>query len=956
MAISVEINSFNAGEFTPYLHGREDYDKYGSGCKTLTNLVPIPYGGVRKRRGFAYVAPAKYDDKPCRLVRFQFAMNETFMLEFGEGYIRFFKNQAPVTVTGEDGRVPYEVATPYTAAEVFELQWVQSLDVIFLAHENHPPCKLSRYGDTDWRFAQIDFMQPPFLERNEEEIWLHLEEHSATHAIRLISDTDLFQSGHAGACFALEHARSDVSTVGGVGTSAGVPVRGSWNLGTSGTWSGVLYIERSYDREEKGSDADATWESYRAYSSSSDRNIDVAGDEDDACHLRVRTSEGFSVTETFRWELNLTEYYRRGIVRVTQVEHARSAVVEILQKPLAYTAVKRWYEGAWSAVRGFPKAATFYQRRLFFGGSRHEPQTIWASQVNDYENFEMGTLDTDALTYAFASEARDSICWIAALEDIAVGTTGGEWRISASETKDPLTPTNVKIVRQSTYGSGTLAAEVVNDVVIFPQRENRRLRELKYSLQKDGYAAEDITLLSEHITGEGVVDAAFQQYPEAVLWCVRKDGCLASLTYDNDNAVRAWSRHETQGKFRSVETIASSVGDELWAAVERTLPSGKRIYIERMQNENSLENTFRERTERTFTDFASVQLCFLLDDTGSMSGVIDAMKTQMVSIAEGLETVYPGKITYALLTFKDADEPKQVLDFGAFAPFNALLDTVVAEGGGDTEEDAYGAIVKAAQDLSWSDSENALRLMILVTDAPSHENGATKAQAAAAVEGLSCRFFYIANGLSAWADFADAVEGLVFESMEKLTNTVLSTLSEGTLSATAREVDFLDSAVSYQGLVDITQMGGLEHLEGLTVAVVANGGYEGTRTVQDGKISLLGPAYDVHAGLPYTAELETLCINGQGPAGSTQNMVRRIVGTSLRLHRSGACKVGTSDGALDPVSFRDSADPTDAPAPLFTGVIHKNFASSTAREQGVVVRSDEPEPLTLLCLMIEIDA
>ena len=100
------INSFNAGELSPYLYAREDIDKYTSGCQEIENFVPLPYGGVVRRPAIDYIANTAYDSK-SRLIPFTFNVSESFMIEFGysnesdSGVIRFFKDDKQVFAPSE---------------------------------------------------------------------------------------------------------------------------------------------------------------------------------------------------------------------------------------------------------------------------------------------------------------------------------------------------------------------------------------------------------------------------------------------------------------------------------------------------------------------------------------------------------------------------------------------------------------------------------------------------------------------------------------------------------------------------------------------------------------------------------------------------------------------------------------------------------------------------------------
>lgn len=148
---------FSSGEFSPSMYGRFDDPKYAQGLARCRNFIVRPQGPVELRPGTQFVRAAKFADRPCRLIPFTFTVDQTMVLEFGDGYIRF--HTIGQTLMGSNGQ-PYEVATPYRAADLFELHYVQSMDVMTIVHANYPPKELRRYGATDWRLTDVQFRAP----------------------------------------------------------------------------------------------------------------------------------------------------------------------------------------------------------------------------------------------------------------------------------------------------------------------------------------------------------------------------------------------------------------------------------------------------------------------------------------------------------------------------------------------------------------------------------------------------------------------------------------------------------------------------------------------------------------------------------------------------------------------------------------------------------------------------
>lgn len=207
------IPSFNAGEISPFLDSRSDIEKYQSGCQTLENAIIVPYGGAIRRPGTEFMGVAKYNNSRCRLIGFNFSTTTDFILEVGVGYIRFWSNGLQVlkqntvdnpvgawstanpysagdyilqggliyyclishspTVFATDLAFGYwvqqsivEVPTPYQEADLREVQYVQINDIMYMVHPSYPVQKLSRIKDDTWKFAEVQWKWPPFLDEN----------------------------------------------------------------------------------------------------------------------------------------------------------------------------------------------------------------------------------------------------------------------------------------------------------------------------------------------------------------------------------------------------------------------------------------------------------------------------------------------------------------------------------------------------------------------------------------------------------------------------------------------------------------------------------------------------------------------------------------------------------------------------------------------------------------------
>ena len=151
----LSVPSFTAGELSPRMEGRTDFQKYYSAGTIINNFVVQPHGPVTRRPGSVFVSEVKNSAHNTRLIPFSFSTTQTYILEFGDQYIRFYKDSGQITLGG----AAYEISSPYLHTEVFDIKFAQSADVMYLTHPNHPTKKLSRTGHTNFTLATVSFTE-----------------------------------------------------------------------------------------------------------------------------------------------------------------------------------------------------------------------------------------------------------------------------------------------------------------------------------------------------------------------------------------------------------------------------------------------------------------------------------------------------------------------------------------------------------------------------------------------------------------------------------------------------------------------------------------------------------------------------------------------------------------------------------------------------------------------------
>lgn len=642
------LTNFTGGELSSRLYGRVDLAKYGDAARILENMIVMPHGGVRKRGGTKFIATTKDNNTTARLVEFIFSTTQAYMLEFGANYIRFYREGGqiydlqytvtgvtrgnPTTITlsttqtlvandrvvltgiggtvelnnrecsvvgaagqtitvnidstnygaytsgGQVSRI-YEIYTVYSAADVPMLTFTQNSNTLFIFHEDWPIAKLVRAGHASWTHQWATVEEGPFLDINAGTTTLSVDVASGQGI--MTASAALFESSHVGGIWRIWE-KSNGSTFG----------YARWSPGAGDTVANGSFWEYSGNVYYVVSGGGGTLQSTAAYPTHTSGTVDVFYG---------------GGTAQMRYE-----HSGWAVVRIDSIVSSQNANVTVVKNRVPYSAygarsTLQWQEGAWSDKRGYVTAGSFFQQRFFVASTPNQPSTIWGSRTGIYLNFRDGKVDDDSFSYTIAGGDQgqvDVIKYLSAGKQMAVLTTSSEYIMQASRSDEAITPTNVKISRETTYGTALLRPLRIGPVVLFGQRAGkntslpRKIREFVYNFQTDTYLAPDMTILSEHVTLGGILNGAFQMTPDMVLWFARNDGVLVALTYERDQKVTAWHRHIVAGggKIKQLASIPGDNDDELWAIVERTIQSSTRRYIEVLQrglpDDGLLEDSF----------------------------------------------------------------------------------------------------------------------------------------------------------------------------------------------------------------------------------------------------------------------------------------------------------------------------------------------------------------------------
>ncbi len=630
MTIHPAQTVFNKGELSPKLHARFDLEYYRAGLAACRNCYPLVQGGVLKRSGTRFVAPSLLDnialgDSHAEFLPFIFSEEQAYVLEFGNLQLGFI---ALGGVVEESPGVRYKIATPYHANELKRLTGIQTADVVYLVHPDHPPHKLERKGETDWNLEPVEFVNGPWLDINVKNnsatttglarpgITIEGNSFTSPPPDRLLDkDPHLVGQGPA----------VDWSIEFDMGS--GIPCAG-YALTASSDGHGISSMVRKWafqGRHTKNDEwvtldtrvAEADWnfkeqrdylfkndEDYRYYrliveqvnghaSTATLGAIQLylkkrAGTIEFANKENVNRGDGLSqadIGRQIRWQ-GKDGFFRYFTIQGVVSDTHASGVWEGFWEWQADSS-KTWALGAFSKASGYPRAVTIFQERLAFASTKQQPRTTFFSASGDYEDFQIPDPLTDEapITVTIAGARQDRIEWIAEVERLLmVATSDGIVSIGGTDNA-VIKPDNVQQRRHAQVGAAPdIPPARVGTVLLFAGFHRDKLHELQYSVDADGYDAPALSILSDHFYTSQIAHLVYAQNPHDLLIMPNGDGDLISLTYEREQRVVGHGLLEFEGgDVLTCAVIPEGNRDTVYVLVRRTIDGQVRHYVERIQ-------------------------------------------------------------------------------------------------------------------------------------------------------------------------------------------------------------------------------------------------------------------------------------------------------------------------------------------------------------------------------------
>lgn len=546
------LTGFFAGEISPFLSGRTETEQYRYGLSRCENWLPTIEGPLVKRAGFEIVHNAA--PTATWLTAFRPSITQEYVVEWGELSARFYTNGGRIETSPG---VPYEIVTPYAAADAPGLVLQQNFDRQYLWHGNYPPAALRRDTATTFAHEVLELINGPFADDNGDETATVQASAASGAGVTLTASSAIFSAGRIGAPFRIEaYDFGDVK---------------AWEAGMKDITVGALCHNEGkvYVAETSGT----TGQVQPTHSDGSYYDGQLTND-------LLNDTGPYGV----KWRYL---HDKVGVLTITAVASGTSATATVTRRlpdTVVSAATWRWAHGAFSIAEGWPHLGTLWKGRWI----AFKDFDVIGSVVGDYGGgrINFSTIAaTGSLTADMSFRRRLAIgnrpVWVARDRKLIVGTADRELAIAPLNPSAAVSGENIEADDQSFYGSEAIAPIQAGTETIFVERGGRRIRSADFDFARDRYDAEDLTASASHMAGigaaAGFVQLAFQRNPYTLLHAARSDGQIA---------VHPKSRLEVKGFARivlgggaKVQSAVSTVGDdgrteELWLLVERLAGDG----------------------------------------------------------------------------------------------------------------------------------------------------------------------------------------------------------------------------------------------------------------------------------------------------------------------------------------------------------------------------------------------
>lgn len=607
--VSLIQNSLMAGELSPDLYGRTDLAKFHQGCMTMKNFFVNYRGGCSTRPGTQYIgAPGSSGYARLWPFKFSAAIGQTYMLLFSNLKLRFIKNPGGSSYPNSSnagfilsGGVPYEVTTPYLEADLPYLKFSQTGDKLIITRRGYARRELARLADTNWTLTTLTttpvFGTAPSIS-------------SITISALPAGSTDPQKTRYMYVVTAVDvngnESPPSIPLVSAAGIDIGA-TQGTVTIFFGGVANAVYY--KVYKALPTPGDKVPTFAQefgfagYTYGTVFADSNIIAdftKAPPSNGDPFANGAVTGYTITGTSGdWPVGSTGITVTGgggsgaviypvLNNNTAVGTGSITGLYIANPGSGYTSAPTLTATGGgttftaTAVVGpttgnDPDVTSLFQQRQIYASTNNNPSAIFASRPGHPNDFRTTnpTNDADALQLTIASQQINTIVWAIAMPGgLVLGTDGGVIQLTggSASASNPtaITATSSVITPQSYYGAADVHPIIIDYDILYVQNEGAIIRDLQYNFFVNIYTGTDVTVLSSHLFYPNtIIDWAYQDTPNKVIWAVRSDGTLLSMTFLKAQEVLGWARHETNGRVESIASVQEGSTDAVYLCVNR---------------------------------------------------------------------------------------------------------------------------------------------------------------------------------------------------------------------------------------------------------------------------------------------------------------------------------------------------------------------------------------------------
>lgn len=754
----------------------------------------------------------------------------------------------------------YTIATPYSPYDLALLKFAQSADVMTFTHANYPPQKLTRQGNTNWTLSAVTF-QPK------------------VSAPTGVSST-FSNAGSSSQYPNTQYSYVVTAIVGGTeslpstaATSTSIAL--SQNVGAKNTiaWTAVT---------------GATL--YKIY----------------------RTQENLGV--------NVPQGAIYGYIGSANPAASNTFIDDNILPN--FTDAPPQANNPFTTA-GNPGCVAYYQQRQVFGGMANAPEQIDFSKTGDFFNMDYAipSKDDDNIEITIASQQVNAVKHLVPMQSLIALTSSGAWKIDAGGVGTAVTPSQIEAVPQAYNGCSDVPPLVVNYDILYVQAKGSIVRDLAYNFYVNIFTGTDISILANHLFyGHQIVEWCYAEEPFKVIWCVRDDGILLSLTFLKEQDVFAWAHSDTNGLFKSICSVSEGNENAVYVVVERLINGQYLQYIERFASRQmGADPTIGLPADpaRAWCVDAGLQYPLTMPNA-----TLTPLATSAIPTISAVHVIAGGQ-NYSSQTVISITDPT-----GADGVITPIITggvitgaTVVAGGSGWTNP------TLTVFDPTGAGSGAALSAILL---SPVTMNASAPV-------------------------FASTIVGDVVRINGGMgTVSAVNSLQQITVNVTTPLVSAWPAiAGSWSVTTPVSSVRGLDHLDGQEVSILADGNVVPSQPVVDGAITLDRPYSAITVGLPFVCQLQSLYIDVQSASGTIQSKRKTIPAVTVRVQDSRGIYAGPSFSNLVEIKER-TTEAMGQPIRLFTGDQRVVLPASYTVPGQVCVQITDPVPCTVLSLIPEL--